>query len=116
MGIDIGALDLVVMVATPKGVSRAIQRIGRSGHSLNRSSHGILVATSFARANAENDLVKALRGSELVKWQFRGVAQTGLMVSRNFPGRQRKHKQLSWSAEVLFRVLEQHEPGHPLLV
>jgi ATP-dependent helicase Lhr and Lhr-like helicase len=23
---------------------------------------------------------------------------------------------LNWSAEVLFRVLEQHEPGHPLLV
>ena len=56
------------------------------------------------------------RCSELVKWQFRGVAQTGLMVPRNLPGRQRKQKQLSWSAEVLFRVLEQHEPGHPLLV
>ncbi|PYJ10265.1 MAG: helicase [Verrucomicrobia bacterium] len=70
----------------------------------------------FARANAENDLARALRGSELVKWQFRGVAQTGLMVPRNLPGRQRKQKQLSWSAEVLFRVLEQHEPEHPLLV
>jgi ATP-dependent Lhr-like helicase len=70
----------------------------------------------FARANAEADLAVALRGSELVKWQFRGVAQTGLMVPRNLPGRERKQKQLSWSAEVLFRVLEQHEPGHPLLV
>lgn len=70
----------------------------------------------FVRANAEEDLAKALRGSELVKWQFRGVAQTGLMVPRNLPGRQRKQKQLSWSAEVLFRVLEQHEPKHPLLV
>jgi ATP-dependent Lhr-like helicase len=70
----------------------------------------------FARTNAESDLATALRGSELVKWQFRGVAQTGLMVPRNLPGRQRKQKQLSWSAEVLFRVLEQHEPGHPLLV
>ncbi|HMG05541.1 MAG TPA: DEAD/DEAH box helicase [Chthoniobacterales bacterium] len=70
----------------------------------------------FARAQAEDDLATALRGSELVKWQFRGVAQTGLMVPRNLPGRQRKQKQLSWSAEVLFRVLEQHEPNHPLLV
>ncbi|MEY2498819.1 MAG: ATP-dependent helicase Lhr and Lhr-like helicase [Verrucomicrobiota bacterium] len=70
----------------------------------------------FARTNAEADLAAALRGSELVKWQFRGVAQTGLMVPRNLSGRQRKRKQLSWSAEVLFRVLEQHEPGHPLLV
>jgi ATP-dependent Lhr-like helicase len=69
----------------------------------------------FERARAEEDLRAALRGSELVKWQFRGVAQTGLMVPRNLPGRQRKQKQRNWSAEVLFRVLEEHEPNHPLL-
>jgi ATP-dependent Lhr-like helicase len=69
----------------------------------------------FEREGAEEDLERALRGSELVKWQFRGVAQTGLMVPRNFPGRERRRKQLTWSSEVLFRVLEQHEPNHPLL-
>ncbi len=69
----------------------------------------------FCRAEAEENLHAALRGSELVKWQFRGVAQTGLMVPRNLPGRERKPRQLSWSSEVLFRVLEQHEPDHPLL-
>jgi ATP-dependent Lhr-like helicase len=70
----------------------------------------------FLREHAEGDLSTALRGSELVKWQFRGVAQTGLMVPRNLPGKKRKQKQLSWSAEVLFRVLERHEPDHPLLI
>jgi ATP-dependent Lhr-like helicase len=70
----------------------------------------------FSRENAERDLATALRGSELVKWQFRGVAQTGLMVPRNLPGKKRKQKQLSWSAEILFRVLERHEPNHPLLI
>jgi ATP-dependent Lhr-like helicase len=70
----------------------------------------------FEAEGAEDDLRRALRGSELVKWQFRGVAQTGLMVPRNLPGRERKMKQLTWSSEVLFRVLEQHEPDHPLLV
>jgi ATP-dependent Lhr-like helicase len=70
----------------------------------------------FVRENAERDLDAALKGSELVKWQFRGVAQTGLMVPRNLPGKQRKQKQLNWSSEVLFRVLERHEPDHPLLV
>ena len=69
----------------------------------------------FARGEAEEDLRSALRRSELVKWQFRGVAQTGLMVPRNLPGRARKQKQMNWSAEVLFRVLEEHEPNHPLL-
>ena len=61
LGIDIGAVDLVVMVATPKGVSRAIQRIGRSGHSLNKSSHGVLVATNI------NDLVEATATARLVR-------------------------------------------------
>src|SRR4051794_19507976 len=70
----------------------------------------------FSREHAEADLGIALRGSELVKWQFRGVAQTGLMVPRNLPGKKRKQKQLSWSSEVLFRVLERHEPDHPLLL
>ncbi|MGI8821076.1 MAG: DEAD/DEAH box helicase [Chthoniobacterales bacterium] len=69
----------------------------------------------FEREGAEEDLYAALRGSELVKWQFRGVAQTGLMVPRQLPGRERRPKQLTWSSEVLFRVLEQHEPDHPLL-
>src|SRR5205823_14128165 len=57
----IGAVDLVVMEATPKGISRAIQRIGRSGHSLNKSSHGILVATNV------NDLVEATVTAKLVR-------------------------------------------------
>ena len=61
LGIDIGAVDLVVMVATPKGVSRAIQRIGRSGHSLNKTSHGVLVATNV------NDLVEATVTARLVR-------------------------------------------------
>ncbi|MGI9088358.1 MAG: DEAD/DEAH box helicase, partial [Chthoniobacterales bacterium] len=69
----------------------------------------------FEGEGAEEDLFAALRGSELVKWQFRGVAQTGLMVPRHLPGRERRPKQLTWSSEVLFRVLEQHEPDHPLL-
>ncbi|MFL6543078.1 MAG: DEAD/DEAH box helicase, partial [Chthoniobacterales bacterium] len=61
LGIDIGAVDLVVMMATPKGVSRAIQRIGRSGHSLNETSHGVLVATNV------NDLVEATVTAQLVR-------------------------------------------------
>jgi len=69
----------------------------------------------FERDGAEEDLRAALRRSELVKWQFRGVAQTGLMVPRNYPGHARRKKQLNWSSEVIFRVLDQHEPDHPLL-
>ncbi len=69
----------------------------------------------FARAGAEDELLASLKESELVRWQFRGIAQTGLMVPRQFPGKDRAIKMLRFSAEILFRVLEQHEPDHPLL-
>jgi len=47
LGIDIGCIDLVVMLATPKGVSRALQRAGRSGHGIRETSRGILMATNI---------------------------------------------------------------------
>src|SRR6266446_3130322 len=53
LGIDIGAVDLVVMIATPKGVSRALQRAGRSGHNIHAISRGMLMATNVS------DLVEA---------------------------------------------------------
>ena len=70
----------------------------------------------FRRDDAEDDLRSALESSQLVKWQFRGVAQTGLMVPRNLPGKERQLRQIRWSAEILFKVLEQREPNHPLLI
>ncbi len=43
LGIDIGYIDLVILVSSPKSVSRALQRIGRSGHRLHDKSKGRIV-------------------------------------------------------------------------
>ena len=42
LGIDMGAVDLVIQVESPGAVSRGLQRIGRAGHSVGESSKGIL--------------------------------------------------------------------------
>jgi ATP-dependent Lhr-like helicase len=69
----------------------------------------------FQRAGAEDALREALSESNLVKWQFRGVAQTGLMVPRRVHGEQRGARALQWSSEIIFEVLRKYEPEHPLL-
>ena len=43
LGIDMGAIDLVVQIEAPPSVASGIQRIGRAGHTIGAPSRGIIV-------------------------------------------------------------------------
>lgn len=65
MGIDIGDLDRVVMVQTPKSIASAVQRAGRANHQVGQTSHATLYpvysgdtleAAVMARAIVDGDI------------------------------------------------------------
>lgn len=52
LGIDIGSIDNVIQINSPKSITRALQRIGRSGHGFKDTANGDLII------NNRDDLVE----------------------------------------------------------
>ncbi len=44
LGIDIGYIDLVMLLSSPKSATRLLQRVGRSGHHIREVSKGCVIA------------------------------------------------------------------------
>jgi ATP-dependent Lhr-like helicase len=69
LGIDMGAIDLVVQVEAPPSVASGLQRIGRAGHQVGQPSEGKifpkfrgdLVVAAVAAARMERGLIEETR-------------------------------------------------------
>ncbi|MGC8912322.1 MAG: DEAD/DEAH box helicase [Thermoplasmata archaeon] len=47
LGIDIGSVDCIIQISSPKSISKAIQRFGRAGHTLGGISMGYFISTDL---------------------------------------------------------------------
>jgi ATP-dependent Lhr-like helicase len=61
LGIDVGSVDLAVQYMSPRQVSTFIQRVGRSGHRVDRLSEGVIVTVN------NDDSLEALAIVQLAK-------------------------------------------------
>ncbi|MBN2603415.1 MAG: DEAD/DEAH box helicase [Candidatus Thermoplasmatota archaeon] len=46
LGIDVGNTDFIIQYNSPREVKRIVQRIGRSGHRIGKTSKGLILATN----------------------------------------------------------------------
>jgi ATP-dependent Lhr-like helicase len=64
LGIDIGAIDQVVLVHPPGDVIRLLQRLGRSGHAPGRTRNGLILVSSAAELMEATVTVASARAGE----------------------------------------------------
>jgi ATP-dependent helicase Lhr and Lhr-like helicase len=65
LGIDVGAIDLVVQVQSPRNVAAALQRVGRAGHLLSRTSKGRILVTKGEELMEAAAVVRTIRERSL---------------------------------------------------
>lgn len=73
LGIDMGAIDLVIQIETPPSVASGLQRVGRAGHQVGATSHGIVLP------KYRGDLVTAA----VVVERMRGALIEDIRIPRN---------------------------------
>jgi ATP-dependent Lhr-like helicase len=65
LGIDIGSVDLVVQIGSPRSIAVALQRIGRAGHWVGALPKGRMFVTTRDELVECAAIVRAIRGGEL---------------------------------------------------
>jgi ATP-dependent Lhr-like helicase len=65
LGIDIGTVDLVCQIGSPRSIAVALQRVGRSGHWIGAKPKGCFFATTRDELIECAALVRAIRAGEL---------------------------------------------------
>lgn len=65
LGIDIGSVDLVCQIGSPRSIAVALQRVGRSGHWVGAKPHGRFFVTTRDELIECAALVRSIRAGQL---------------------------------------------------
>ena len=65
LGIDMGAVDLVIQVEAPPSVSSGLQRVGRAGHQVGAVSEGVVLPKYRSDLLASTVVVERMRSGQI---------------------------------------------------
>ncbi len=123
LGIDIGAIDLVIQYLSPREVTQFVQRLGRAGHSITKTSKGVIIAGDgddifesavIARKALDGELEHPRIHSnslDVIAHQVIGLAMSNYQIppktAYDVVRRASAYKDLSWGQfELVLRFLE----------
>ncbi len=101
LGIDIGSIDAVVLLSSPKSVTRLIQRVGRSGHSVWDVSKGYIIVVDRDDMVECTVLAKLARERKLDKIQIPNKPLD--ILAQHIVGMSLEKK---WKIEEAYRVVK----------
>ncbi|WP_024934626.1 Lhr family helicase [Actinomadura welshii] len=70
LGIDMGAVDLVVQVESPPSVANALQRVGRAGHQVGAVSKGVIFPKYRGDLIQTTVVAERMRGGEIEELRY----------------------------------------------
>jgi ATP-dependent Lhr-like helicase len=76
---------------------------------------GADMAALFSEDMLGDDLDAWLAESALMQRTFRNCALIAGLIERRFPGHEKTGRQVTFSSDLIYNVLREHEPGHILL-
>jgi ATP-dependent helicase Lhr and Lhr-like helicase len=129
LGIDMGAVDLVIQVESPKSVARGLQRIGRAGHSVGDTSKGRIfpkfradllecaVVTKLMREGRIEPTVVPRNALDVLAQQIVAIAASAepeaISVDELFALVTRTHSYAELSRDLLENVLDMLDGRYP---
>ncbi|HEY7270855.1 MAG TPA: DEAD/DEAH box helicase, partial [Dehalococcoidia bacterium] len=105
LGIDIGSIDLVCQIGSPRSIATFLQRVGRSGHALGLRPHGRIFPTTRDELIECAALVRAVRAGRLDKI-VQPLAPLDILAQQIVA----EVSCEDWSEEALFDLFRQAAP------
>ncbi|HEU4996471.1 MAG TPA: DEAD/DEAH box helicase [Gemmatimonadaceae bacterium] len=109
LGIDIGSIDLVLQLQSPKRVASGLQRVGRAGHTLSAVSRGLFVPTFRDDGMEMLAVVRAMKEGDVEPTR---VVQNALDVLAQVIVAATAVE--DWTSANLFELVRQSYPYHRL--
>src|SRR5436853_779122 len=110
LGIDIGSVDLVLQLQSPKRVANGLQRVGRAGHTLDAVRRGLFVPTFRDDAAETLAIARGMRSGDVEPTR---VVQNALDVLAQVIVAAVAIDD-DWTSAELFELVRQAYPYHTL--